>query len=372
MKRSTFVILCLEGAVLSFNVAAVTALVPAIAQDFALSQFFVGRIIWLYMVPYGIAALLYGPLVRAIDARKVELVCMFFFSGANLLAALAKNIYLLFAARFLMGLFGASVIPLGLILIAKHIPEARRGRFVGIFFGATFVASLLGLVLSGIIHWRLIFLLPALCGFILSVIIYFLLPSFREDKAAFKLNYFAAFRIKAITSIFTYIFFISLIYHGVQQWLPVYFSTHFAFKQLIISTLITLTSLSGIFGEVIGGRLADRIGRIKTVDLGIILMSVCAFALIFKTTLIVLVLIMVVWGLGWTFNHAGLSTMLTDLPKDFLYEAASLNSGVRFLAGGLGVGLSGIVMQKSFNLGFLIFGSALVLLVIISKKLLVK
>jgi predicted MFS family arabinose efflux permease len=372
VKRSTFVILCLEGAVLSFNVAAAAALVPAIAQDFVLSQFFVSKIIWLYMIPYGMAALFYGPLVRAIDARKVELVCMFFFSGANLLAALARNIYLLFAARFLMGLFGASVIPLGLILIARHIPQASRGGFVGVFFGATFVASLLGLVLSGIIHWRLIFLLPALCGFILATLIYFLLPSFRADKTAFKLNYFAAFRIKAVISLFTYIFFISLIYHGLQQWLPVYFSTHFNYKQLVISALITLTSLSGILGEVIGGRLADRIGRIRTVDLGIILMSLCAFSLIFKTALIALVLIMVVWGLGWTFNHAGLSTMLTDLPQEFLHEAASLNSGVRFLAGGLGVVLGGLLMQKSFSFGFLIFGSTLVLLLMISQKLLVR
>lgn len=369
MRKVTFFILCLEGAVLSFNVASTSALVPSIAGDFALSQFVVGKIVWLYMLPYGIAALFYGPLVRKFDAKKIELICMFCFSFANLLAGLAKNIHVLFCARILMGIFGASVIPLGIILIAKHIEFKQRGKFIGIFFSTTFVASLLGLFLSGIIAWRLIFLLPAAAGFILTALIYFYLPSFQKDTAKFRIDYLAAFKDQKVLRIFIYIFFISIFYHGIQQWLGVYFSTRFRLGQLLISMLITLTSLSGIFGEAIGGRLADSLGRLKTIDLGIILMILSVFLLIFKLPVIILALIMVIWGLGWTFNHAGLSTMLTDLPKEFLNEAASLNSGLRFISGGLGVAMGGILMQRSFNLGFIVFGAAFLILTFFSHKL---
>ncbi|MDD5432452.1 MAG: MFS transporter [Candidatus Omnitrophica bacterium] len=366
MKKFTFIILCLEGAVLSFNVAASAAIVPSIAHEFVLSQFIAGKIIWMYMLPYGLAALLYGPLIRAVDARKVELISIFFFSVANLLAGFAANIKTLFLARFLMGFFGASVIPLGLVLIAKHMEPDKRGKFVGIFFGATFVASLAGLFLSGIIYWRLIFILPAIIGFILSIVMFFYLPSFKSDLTKFKVNYLDVLRDKKIFAIFTYIFFISLIYHGVQQWLGVYFSTKFCFGQFLISMLITLTSLSGVFGEVIGGDLADKLGRVKTVDLGIILMILSIFLLIFHLPLFVFAIIMVIWGLGWTFNHAGLSTMLTDLPRDSINEAASLNSSVRFVSGGLGAALSGIILQKSFTFGFIIFCLGLIILLFVS------
>ena len=362
MKKTTFSILCLEGAVLSFNVAAVAALVPSIAADFALSQFFVGRIVWLYMLPYGLAAFFYGPLVRAFDARKVELTCIFLFSFANLLAAISWNITTLFIARFLMGLFGASVIPLGLILIAKHIDQNKRGSFIGIFFGSTFIASLLGLFLSGLIHWRLIFIIPAVLGLVLWIFMYIYLPSFKEGLKSFHFAYLTAFRDKKVIRIFLYIFFISLVYHAVQQWLGVYFSTQLNLNQFIISMLITLTSLSGIFGEVWGGSLADSFGRQRVVNIGIIAMIICILLLLLKLPLAIITLAMIIWGLGWTFNHVGLATMLTDLPKELLNEAASLNSGVRFLSGGIGVSLGGIVMHKSFNLGFIIFGSALLLL----------
>jgi predicted MFS family arabinose efflux permease len=368
VKRTTFFILCLEGAVLSFNVASSAALVPSIAAEFALSQFLVGKIIWLYMLPYGIAAFFYGPLVRFIDARRVELSCIFLFSLANLLAGLSRGIHTLFFARFMMGLFGASVIPLGLILIAKRLPESKRGRYIGLFFGSTFVASLLGLFLSGVINWRMIYIIPAVCGLVLWVFMYAYLPSFKENTGVFRLGYLEALKNRRVARIFGYIFLISLVYHAIQQWLGVYFSTQLGLKQFLISMLLTLTSLSGILGEVWGGHLSDSLGRMKVVNLGIILMALCVSLLIIKPPIALLVLLMAVWGLGWTFNHVGLSTMLTDLPGEFLNEAASLNSGVRFISGGIGAGLGGLIMQKSFSLGFLVFGCGLLALLFFSRS----
>ncbi|MCK9432156.1 MAG: MFS transporter [Candidatus Omnitrophica bacterium] len=372
MKKATFIILCLEGALLSFNVAASAALVPSIAADFVLSQFTVGKIIWLYMVPYGLAALFYGPLVRAIDARKVELVCIFLFSLANLMAGVASDIRVLFAARFLMGFFGASVIPLGIILIGRHIRKEERGRYIGLFFGATFVASLLGLLLSALISWRLIFLIPACFGFLLWVLMYFFLPSFKEDRGVFRFGYLEALKDKKTAGVFVYIFLASLAYHGVQQWLGVYFSTRMLLCQFYISILITITSFSGVFGELWGGRLADRLGRKRVADLGIIGMVICVLFFLLKMPMAAIIFLMVLWGLSWTFNHSGTATFLTDLPGEFLNEAASLNSGVRFISGGLGAVLGGLLMRRSFSAAFVCFGAVLLTLLFLGRFLILE
>lgn len=368
MSRLTFFILCLEGSLLSFNVAAAAALVPSIAHDFAISPFIAGRIVWLYMLPYGFTALLYGPLARAWDAKKIEFWCLLFFSLANLIVGLAQDIQSVFIGRFFMGVFGASVIPLGLILISHHIEAKERGKYVGLFFGSTFVASLAGLFLSGIISWRMIFIIPAGLGLVLCLGIQAYLPSFKNEKGSFRINYLSALKDKRVAGLFAYILLISIFYHGIQQWLGVYFDRKFSFNQLTISMLITLTSLSGIFGEGFGGLLSDKIGRLKTVNLGLALMILGIFLLLFKAPLLVLSLVMIVWGLGWTFNHAGLSTMLTDLPKEFLNEVASLNSSVRFTCGGIGAFLGGMLMQKSLNLWIMVFGICLLILLISGRK----
>jgi predicted MFS family arabinose efflux permease len=132
--------------------------------------------------------------------------------------------------------------------------------------------------------------------------------------------------------------------------------------------LITLTSLSGICGEFLGGIFSDNLGRLKTANLGIILMIASVFLILIKMPVALLAIVMFIWGLGWTLNHAGISTMLTDLPKEFLNEAASLNSSVRFLAGGVGVALAGLLMQKSFLLGFSVLGGGLILLLLVFQK----
>ncbi|MDD4939926.1 MAG: MFS transporter [Candidatus Omnitrophica bacterium] len=367
MKKATFIILCLEGAILSFNVAASAALIPSISKEFATPQFITARIVWLYMLPYGLAALFYGPMARAIDAKKLEFFCLALFSIANFLAGISRDITALFIARFLMGIFGASVIPLALILIANQVSQNKRGKSIGLFFSSTFVASLLGLFLSGLIPWRWLFLIPAAAGFICCPFLLFYLPSFKPEGGGFKMDYLSAFKDKRVATLFGYIFFISMFYHGVQQWLGVYFSVHRGFSQFLISMLITLTSLSGIFGEAAGGMLSDKFGRLKTVNSGLILMIVSVFALLLKSPVLVLTILMIAWGTGWTFNHAGISAMLTDLPKGFLNEAASLNSSVRFVSGGLGAALGGILMQNNFNLGFMFFGTCFLFLLFLTK-----
>jgi len=324
------------------------------------------------MLPYGVAALLYGPLTRRFEPRNIKLFCLSIFSLSNIVAGLSTNIYILFIARFLSGFFGAAIIPLALILIAQNTQSEQRGRSVGTFFSITYLSSLLGLFLSGIIFWRWIFLLPGLIGILLCLLIKLYFPVFNKRREPFKLNYRFTLSNRKVFRLFVYIFFISLFYHGVRQWLGVFFSKEYYFSQFLISMLLTVVSLSGIFGESFGGFLADRLGRIKIINIGISLMIFAIFSLLLKSNFVILFLIMFIWGLGWTFNHAGVSTVLTDLPKEHLIESASLNSSVRFISGGLGVALGGFLMQQSFTTSFVIYGFLLVGLLFSTKNLLVK
>ncbi|MFA5117822.1 MAG: MFS transporter [Candidatus Omnitrophota bacterium] len=370
MRKTTFSLLCLEGAVLSFNVAASSALVPSIAREFNVSEFVAGRIMWLYMLAYGVAALFYGPLVRKFNAKKVELVCFFLFCAANLFAAFAANIRILYASRVLMGVFGASVVPLVLILISQYGEPENKGKLTGIFFSATFVASLLGLSLSAVLPWRMIYFLPAVFGFLVWVHMYWYLQDFKATTGSFAAHYNKVFRNKTVVLVLSYIFLVSFFYHGVQQWLAVFFSKAYGFDQFLISTLITLTSLSGIIGEVAGGCFSDSLGRLKVVNLGIALMILSVLTLCVKLPFPAIAIVMLVWGFGWTLNHAGLSTLLTDLPKEFINESAGLNSSIRFISAGIGVTIGSILLQKSFLLHYGVFAGGLLLLLLLSNKFL--
>lgn len=353
---------------MSFNVAATAAVIPSVAVSFSSGRFLAGGIVWVYMLAYGVFALVYGPLARRVSLRRIKLVCFALFSLGNLAAGCAPTLGLLLIARLLMGAFGASVIPLALIVIGTHAPEDQRGRLVGSFFGVTFAASLAGLILSGVLHWRVLYLIPAGAGVVVWLLLLRYLPAFTQPRAQSQVSYASALGDRRVVVLFGYIFCVSFLYHGVQGWLSVYYADARGFGQTLISMLITFTSLSGIFGEFIGGTASDRWGRRKTVSAGLLLMTGAVFLLTGKFPPAVYAAVMVIWGLGWTFNHAGLSTMLTDLPSEFLNEAASLNSSVRFIAGGIGLALAGELMKRGFTLGFLSFGACLGVLFAVSQS----
>jgi predicted MFS family arabinose efflux permease len=358
------------GFVLSFNVAAVSALIPSVAETLKVEEFLAGKVVWLYMLPYGLAALLYGPLARGVEYKKILLLCIGGLSATNVLAGIASHIYVLFAARILAGISGAAIIPLSLILIATTSPAGQRGKKVGGFFSLTFISTLLGVFLSGVIFWRWIFLLAGILAALVALGIYLYFPEFSGKKERVRFRYLQVLSDKHVYRLFVYIFSMSFLFHGIRQWLGVYFSTMYGFEQFFISMLLTTISLSGILGESLGGVLADRLGRIKVVNVGVLLMITTLIILLFKNGMVVLFALMFVWGLGWTFNHAGISTNLCDLPHRLLHESTSLNSAVRFLSGGLGAVFGGMVAQRSFRVEFAVFAGCLLLLVVFSKKLL--
>ena len=356
---------------LSFNVSAIAALVPSVASEFKADPFLAGRMLWFYLIPYGLAALLYGPLTRRFDPRTILLPCITILSLANFLGWWAENIDVVFFARVLAGISGAGIIPVALIMIAKATPEVERGKRVGFFFSSTFVASLFGVFLSGLIGWRWIFMIPALIGIVSLVAIYFFVPPLLVEKGNFTLQYRQTLADTKVVKLFTYIFLVSLFYHGISQWLGVYFSLVNHLEQFFISMLLTTVSVSGIIGSSLGGVLSDRLGRTKVIRIGKGLMIMVTFSLLLKGSVCILFALMFAWGLGWTFNHVGVSTFLTDLPLTQVFESASLNSSVRFLSAGLGSALGEIVMQKGFALGFILFGTCLLILLMVTKKLIV-
>ena len=73
-------LLCFQGALISFNISSIAGIVPAMSEAFGVPDFTMCSIIVAYMVPYGIAALLYGPLSRVVNTKRITLSCLSVFS----------------------------------------------------------------------------------------------------------------------------------------------------------------------------------------------------------------------------------------------------------------------------------------------------
>jgi len=360
--------LCLNCFTISFNVAAIEAAIPSIAVDLNLPIFLVSRIIPAYLIPYGLGALIYAPLAKFVSFRLLMVLTMAVFAVSNFACAHATNMGYFFIPRLLTGIAGSAAIPLGLILIGKMFDKNVRGRMVGLFFGCSFMASVVGVFLSGVADWRYLFYLPSALGLLAAIAAAAVASDDLDAKEKNSVNYFNLIYNNKIRNIFIFIFIISSLYYGVHKWFGVYLSQDYHLSQWAISMFFVLTAVMGFVGQIAGGYVSDKKGRVLACLIGILVLGVASALLVGKYPLWLLAIILSLTAMGWSIGHNGASTVLTDFPEESRAEVASLNSAVRFLAGGLGFIVSAPFVAKSFGITFFVLGVLILLLSLFIKK----
>ena len=320
-------------------------------------------------MPYGIGALIYAPLTRFVTYRVVMACTMTLFAITCFVCGSAQSLGYILAARVLMGITAASAAPLGLMIIGELFEKHIRGRLVGGFFSCSFIASLAGIALSGVVSWRWLFYVPAVLGIMLAIGFMVFGSNYLNRVHIGHVNYLRALRNVKIRNVFIFIFAISFLFHGVHKWYGIYLSRVYQFTQFEISIYFIVAALGGMFGQLIGGILSDKKGRMVSCRAGILGLSLGTMCLIGTYPSIFLGLIFMLISACWTIGHNGLSTVLTDFPDNDRPIIASLNSSVRFISGGLGFCVSAFYVEKNFGLTFFVIGVLMLLLSFVLKRI---
>ncbi|MDP8290368.1 MAG: MFS transporter [Candidatus Susulua stagnicola] len=333
--------------VISFGVSAMAALIPSIAIYFGIAKAQALPLTWLYMLPYGVFALFWGPFTRIVKIKKIFLITTLGFFVSSFLLSFANSIEQAFLFRFLMGCFGCSFVPLVLIVVGKIVPSGDKAKTIGIFFTFSYLSNFVSVFLSGFFESfpLAIYLIPSLASLLVFILIFNKLEDFdfRVDK--FKISYLDTLGDKKAINYFIVIILGSFLYHALQQRLGIYLSERFLLEQMAISSVFTVAILAAIVFEFSGGYLSARFGNIKISSIGFILMSIFALSLIFISSSKLILLMIVLWGAGMALTHVGLASHLTLFPDKILRDASSLNSSLRFSFGGLGAFLGGLLVS---------------------------
>ncbi|MCK4882594.1 MAG: MFS transporter, partial [Candidatus Omnitrophica bacterium] len=148
----------------------------------------------------------------------------------------------------------------------------------------------------------------------------------------------------------------------------IYLSRVYQFTQFQISIYFIIAALGGMFGQLLGGVLSDKKGRLVSCRAGILGLSLGIMLLFGTYSAIFLGLVIALVSIGWTVGHNGLSTVLTDFPDEDRPMIASLNSSIRFISGGIGFCVSAYFVEKNFGLTFFVIGILMLLLSFVLRK----
>lgn len=145
----------------------VTAL-PSMARDFGSDPVVLNIAITSYVVGLGVFIPVCGWLADRFGARTVFRTAIGIFIVGSLLCAASRSLHLFTLARFIQGIGGAMMVPVGRIIIFRSVPKTEFVRAMNYLslpaMFAPAAAPLLGGFITTYLHWRLIFFINVPIG----------------------------------------------------------------------------------------------------------------------------------------------------------------------------------------------------------------
>ena len=352
-------VLALATFIIFFQAFMVAPIIPQLGLAFGASVRTVGLIVPAYLIPYGIATLAYGLLADRLGIRSLMFTSLAAFAVLTVLTATAHSVAALATWRVLTGLGTSGVVPLALVLVGGMFPYEQRGRPLGWLFGAMAggmaFGSTFGAVLEPYVGWRGLFLLVAITGAgVLLLLLRYrgVIGAHPRQAPATVGDLFRGYRDLLSTPrgrrTYGYVLLNSVFQSGVFTWLGVYFQRRYHLGPIGIGLALLGYGVPGfLFGPVIG-RLADRLGRGRLIPIGLALGALAAVALILDLPLLAAAIAVTILSLGYDMTQPLFAGIVTSLDSKRPGQAMGLN--VFFLFTGFGLG--SLVFGEMLHLGF--------------------
>ncbi len=320
-------------------------IIPIIQNYFGVSLSAAGLLVSVYAIGVAVGAPVLTVLTGGMGRKKLLILLMLLFIIGNLFSCFAFNFYGLILARFITALAHGVFFSVGSTIATNLVPKEKEASAIALMFAGLTAALILGVPagtwIGAHFDWRVIFLLVAVLGFIGVIGICTLIPSNLPQPHKTTILE----QISVITNhklIIVYL--ITIVGYGGNFAVFTYLSpllTDIAkFTPQSVGIIILLYGVSVAFGNIYGGKLADKLGAVKTLYIVFFGLALVLFSLNFvlynKTLTIIAVLI---WGAFAFGNVPPLQVYIVQLAKRYSPKLVDVASGLNISAFNIGIAL---------------------------------
>ena len=252
-------------------------LLPRYARDLHLNQMQIGVLFGSYAVALLLATFPVAILTDRYGRRAPMLWGLLGLGITTLVFAVSKHYWLLVLARFCQGAAGAATWLPGMALLADHFPSESRGRAMSTAFAAANLGVFLGPPLSGFLDQHAGPAAPFLLGTALVALDAadraFLLPK-EEGERGPRIS-FRLLLSNPVVRLFAGAMALgSGLWALLESTLPLDMDARLGLNSYRIGLCFAALALAHIFTSPLMGRLSDRIGRVKVLRMGLVLILI--------------------------------------------------------------------------------------------------
>ncbi|WP_046157597.1 MFS transporter [Chromobacterium vaccinii] len=329
----------------------IVGLIPTIAADLQTSLPSAGLLVSLYALSVAIGAPLLTALTGRVPRKTLLAGLMALFTVGNLIAWRSPGYESLIVARVLTGLAHGVFFSVGSVIATTLVPQEKAARAIATMFSGMTVAFVAGIPLGTFIGqhfgWRATFLVVALFGLIALVGALAFVPRRLAQAEPAPL----ARQLGALTQPrLLLVYAMTAVGYGGSLIAFTYMAPLLeqvaGFTPAQLSLVLVGYGVSVAFGNVWGGRLADRAGPVKALKRIFLLLALTVTVHIAWLA----ALTMLAWGAVAFGNVPALQVYVVQQARRFAPEAADVASGFNIAAFNLGVAggasLGGLIVER--------------------------
>ena len=253
---------------------ALPSLIPIFMSEFNVGIDVLGFVVTISAFMFGVGAIPSGWLENKIGGKTLLILYLFGSSFSAILISVSNSFNLLVFGLGLLGLTSSIYHPAGLTLISNRIHHITKGMAVHGVFGSTgsAIGPVLATTLALFISWRASYATLGLFNFTLGIASILLIPSTKDTKNVEIMNNEKKAKVtNRIALLFFYItnLIMGFVYYGFTTFMPIHFAENTKeFLPFISDTMKaglfpSFVFLSGVIGQIIGGKLGTHFNRIR-------------------------------------------------------------------------------------------------------------
>jgi len=253
---------------------ALPSLIPIFMSEFNVGIDVLGFVVTISAFMFGVGAIPSGWLESKIGGKTLLILYLFGSSFSAILISVSNSFNLLVFGLGLLGLTSSIYHPAGLTLISNRIHHITKGMAVHGIFGSTgsAIGPVLATTLALFISWRASYATLGLFNFTLGIASILLIPSTKDTKNVEIMNNEKKAKVtNRIALLFFYItnLIMGFVYYGFTTFMPIHFAENtkeflpFISDTMKAGVFPSFVFLSGVIGQIIGGKLGTHFNRIR-------------------------------------------------------------------------------------------------------------
>jgi DHA1 family inner membrane transport protein len=323
----------------------IVGLIPTIAASLQVSVPSAGLLVSLYALGVAIGAPLLTAMTGRVPRKQLLLGLMVLFTIGNLVAWMAPDYTALMAARVLTGLAHGVFFSIGSTIATSLVPKEKAASAIALMFTGLTVALVTGVPLGTFIGqhfgWQATFLAVSLLGVIAVIGSAILVPSdIAGSKPAPLLTQLAVLKKPSLLLVYA----ITTLGYGGSfiafTYLAPILQQVSGFAASTVSLVMLVYGVSVAAGNIWGGKLADRLGPVRALQIVFALLALVLLVLAFTAPSKPLVLMTVLaWGAVAFGNVPGLQVYVVRRAERDAPQAVDVASGLNIAAFNVGIAL---------------------------------